>query len=129
MCFRRSAIVALSFRNPFSDKSAQTFSSNKIYDVLILPRGYQADDMRMSLTSIFFRIRFGYVPFRLRIKFSAIRVYALTCACSDKAAQMYFGSMNYASRIYITSNYLVVIKPAFSFARTTCARQTFSRKG
>ena len=29
-----------------------TFSSNKIYDVLILPRVYQADDLRMSLTSM-----------------------------------------------------------------------------
>ena len=55
--------------------------------------------------------------------------YAHTCVCPDKAAQMYFGSMNYATRIYITSNYLIVTKPAFSFARTTCARQTFSRKG
>ena len=110
------------------------FSSNKIYDVLILPRGYQADDLRMSITSIryshiyFFRGRFGYAPFRLRITFSAIRVYAHTCACPDKAAQMYFGSMNYAARIYITSNYHIEIKPAFSFARTTCAREAFSRK-
>ena len=86
----------------------------------------------MSITSIrfshiyFFRRRFGYAPFRLCIKFSAIRVYAHTCACPDKAAQMYFGSMNYAARIHITSNYHIVIKTVFSFARTTCARQTFS---
>ena len=76
----------------------------------------------------FFRIRFGYTLFRLRIKFSDICVYAHTCAFPDKAAQMYFGSMNYASRIYITSNYHIVIKSAFLFARTTCARQTFSGK-
>ena len=39
------------------------------------PRGYQADDLRMSLTSI----RFSHIPFsadlfRLRIKFSAVHV-------------------------------------------------------
>ena len=96
------------------------FSSNKIYDVLILPYGYQADDLRMSLTSIrlfayiFFRRRFGYTLFRLRIKFSAFRVCAHTCACPDKAAQMYFGSMNSATYVYITSNYHIGIKPAFS---------------
>ena len=44
--------------------------------------------------------------------------------CPDKAAQMYFGSMNYATRICIISNYHIVIKPALSFARATCARQT-----
>ena len=36
MSFCRPAIEALSFRNPFSDKSAQMFSSNKIYNLLIL---------------------------------------------------------------------------------------------
>ena len=45
----------------------------------------------MSLTSI----RFSHIPFsadvfRLRIKFSAIHVYAHTCICPDKAAQTYF---------------------------------------
>ena len=116
-----------------NDAAALTLASFK-RSHLVLPRGYQADDLRMSMTSvrlfayIFYRRRFGYTSFRLRIKFSAIRVYAHTCACPDKAAQMYFGSMNYASRIYITSNYHIVIKPAFSFARTTCARQTFSEK-
>ena len=45
----------------------------------------------MSLTSI----RSSHIPlsadvFRLRIKFSAIHVYAHTCICSDKTAQMYF---------------------------------------
>ena len=37
---------------------------------------------------------------------------------------MYFGSMNYATRIYTYS----LIKPAFPFLRTTCTRLTFSRK-
>ena len=40
----------------------------------------------MSLTSI--------DVFRLRIKFSAIHVYAHTCICPDKAAQMYFGRIS-----------------------------------
>ena len=45
----------------------------------------------MSLTSI----RFSHIPFsadvfRLCIKFSADHVYAHTCICPDKAAQMYF---------------------------------------
>ena len=45
----------------------------------------------MSLTSI----RFSHIPFsadvfRLRIKFSAVHVYAHTCIFPDKAAQMYF---------------------------------------
>ena len=45
----------------------------------------------MSLTSI----RFSHIPFsadvfRMRIKFSVIHVYAHTCICPDKAAQMYF---------------------------------------
>ena len=91
----------------------QTFSSNKIYDVLILPRGYQADDnFCMLFAYIFFCRGFGYAPFRLRIKFSAIRVYPHRCACPDRAAQMYFGSMNYTC-IYITSNYLIVINQLF----------------
>ena len=56
----------------------------------IKPRGYQADDLRMSLTSIrFSHIPFSYV-FWMRIKFSVIHVYAHTCICPDKAAQMYF---------------------------------------
>ena len=41
---------------------------------------------------------------------------------------MYFGSMNYAARIYKTSNYHIEIKPVFSCARTTCAREAFSGK-
>ena len=46
----------------------------------------------MSLTST----RFSHIPFsadvfQLGIKFSAIHVYAHTCICPDKAAQMYFG--------------------------------------
>ena len=56
----------------------------------------------MSLTSI----RFSHIPFsadvfRLRIKFSAIYVYAHTCICPDKAAQMYFGriSLEYFLRL------------------------------
>ena len=49
----------------------------------------------MSLTSI----RFSHIPFsadsfRLRIKFSAIHIYAHTCICPDKAAQMYFGRIS-----------------------------------
>ena len=49
----------------------------------------------MSLTSI----RFSHIPFsadvfRLRIKFSAIHVYAHTFICPDKAAQMYFGRIS-----------------------------------
>ena len=49
----------------------------------------------MSLTSI----RFSHIPFsadvfRLRIKFSAIHVYAYACICHDKAAQMYFGRVS-----------------------------------
>ena len=30
------------------------FSSNKIYDALILSRGYQADDLRMSIMSVLY---------------------------------------------------------------------------
>ena len=41
-----------------------------------------------------FRRRFGYAPFRLLIKFSAIHVYARTCACPEKAARMYFGRIS-----------------------------------
>ena len=49
----------------------------------------------MSLTTI----RFSHIPFsadvsRLRIKFSAVHVYAHTCICTDKAAQMYFGRIS-----------------------------------
>ena len=43
--------------------------------------------------SLFFR-RFGYAPFRLLIKFSAVHVYARTCACPEKAALMYFGRIS-----------------------------------
>ena len=49
MCF---CIPALSFQDPFSDQTAQTFSNNKNYDVLIVPGGYEADNLRMSITSI-----------------------------------------------------------------------------
>ena len=49
---------------------------------------------------------------------SAIRLYAHTCACPSKA-QMYFGSMNYATRIYTYS----LIKPAFPFDRLTFSRK------
>ena len=38
------------------------FSDNKIYDVLILPRGYQTDDMRMSLISILLHIYTFFQP-------------------------------------------------------------------
>ena len=45
----------------------------------------------MSLTSIrFSHISFSADVFRLRIKFNVIYVYAHTCICPDKAAQMYF---------------------------------------
>ena len=49
----------------------------------------------MSLTTI----RFSHIPysadvFRLRIKFSVSHVYAHTCICPDKAAQMYFGHIS-----------------------------------
>ena len=49
----------------------------------------------MSLTTI----RFSHIPFsadvfRLRIKLSAVHVYAHTCICPDKAAQMYFGRIS-----------------------------------
>ena len=37
---------------------------------------------------------------------------------------MYFGSMNYATRIYTYS----LIKPAFPFLQRICTRLTFSRK-
>ena len=52
-------------------------------------------------TYIFFRRRIGYASFRLCIKFSAIPVYANTCACPDKSEQMCFGSVNYATCMYI----------------------------
>ena len=49
----------------------------------------------MSLTSIRFSdIPFSADVFRLCIKFSAIHVYAHTCICPDKAAQMYFGRIS-----------------------------------
>ena len=49
----------------------------------------------MSLTSIHFtHIPFSADVFRLRIKFSALHVYAHTCICPDKAAQMYFGRIS-----------------------------------
>ena len=49
----------------------------------------------MSLTAILFsHIPFSADVFRLRIKFSAIHVYAHTCICPDKAAQMYFGRIS-----------------------------------
>ena len=108
------------------------FSGNKIYDVLILPRGCQADDLQMSWTSThcwhiyFFHRRSGCALFRLSIKLSAIRSYVHTCACPGKAAQMYFGSMKYTTRIPVYTYSL--IKPAFPFLRTTCTRLTFSRK-
>ena len=101
--FLQTRDVALFFRNPFSDQTAQTFSSKKIYDVLILPRDYQADDL----------YAYSLIYFSAEVKFSAIRIYAHTCACPDKAAQMYFSSMNYATRMCITSNYHIVIKLSF----------------
>ena len=59
------------------------------------------------------------------IKSNAVCVYAHIYACPDKAAQMYFDSINYAAHVHIVSNYYVVIKPNFFFfARTTCTRQT-----
>ena len=87
--FLQTCECGVIFQNPFSDLTAQTFSGNKIYDILILPRGYQADDLHMSLISIHYsHIYF----FRQHIKFSAIHVYGHICACPDKAAQMCFGS-------------------------------------
>ena len=41
----------------------------------------------------FFRRQFGCAPLRLRIMPSTICLYTHTCACPNKAAQMYFGSM------------------------------------
>ena len=132
MCFCRPRLWRYLSETHFLTRLHRLFQLQDL-QCLILPCGYQADDLCMSMTSIrlfiyFFHRRFGYTSFRLRIKFSVIHVYAHTCACTDKAAQMYFGSMNYGTHIYITSNYHIVIKPAFSFARTTCARQTFSGK-
>ena len=49
----------------------------------------------MALTSIrFLHIPFSADVFRLRIKFSTIYVYAHTCICPEKAAQMYFSCIS-----------------------------------
>ena len=52
------------------------------------PRGYQADDLCLSLSLYAFRI---YI---FPQHFCAIHVYAHTCACPYKAAQMYFGRVS-----------------------------------
>ena len=47
----------------------------------------------------------------------------------EKSAAYYIRARAIVGQIrYIISNYHIVIKPAFSFARTTSARQTFSGK-
>ena len=54
---------------------------------------YQADDLRVSLTSI----RFSHIHFFGSIfayQDSAIHVYGHTCAFPDKTAQMYFGRVS-----------------------------------
>ena len=87
----------------------------------------------MSITSV----RYSHIYFSTDdldmphsdcIPSSVLFVYTRRRGCPDKAVQVYFGSMNYAAYIYITSNYHIVIRLVFAFARTTCARQTFSGK-
>ena len=93
------------------------FCDNKIYDVLILPPGYQADDLRILLISIRsshiycfpHTVWLSPVQTAHQVKrYSSIRAYmcmpdkvAHTCACPNKAAQMSFGIMNFATRTYI----------------------------
>ena len=72
----------------------------------ILRRGYPADEQCIC----YLHIRVHYFPQMLcicsiqtaqtlvDIKANGICVYAHICACHDKAAQMYFRSMNYATR-------------------------------
>ena len=83
------------FENHFLIRLRGRFPVTRFSMLLYKPRGYQADDLRMSLTTI----RFSHIPFsadvfRLRIKFSAVHVCAHTCICPDKAAQMYFGRIS-----------------------------------
>ena len=83
------------FENHFLIRLRGCFPVTRFSMLLYKPRGYQADDLRMSLTTI----RFSHIPFsadifRLRIKFNAVHVYAHTCICPDKAAQMYFGRIS-----------------------------------
>ena len=83
------------FENHFLIRLRGRFPVTRFSMLLYKPCGYQADDLRMSFTTI----RFSHIPFsadvfRLRIKFSAVHVYAHTCIYPDKAAQMYFGRIS-----------------------------------
>ena len=113
-CFCRPANVELSFRNPFSDQTAQTFlrcsdittwlSSRRSAHVVNFYSYIQisADDLYMS--------RSDCADTELS---NAIRVHAHICACPNKAAQSY-----HCSHMHLASNYYVF------FAQTTCVRQT-----
>ena len=84
------------FENPFLIRLCRHFPFTRFTVFWYKPCGYQADNLRTSLTSIhfshshFFPQHFGYAPFRLPIKSSTIHVYAHRWACPDKAAQMLF---------------------------------------
>ena len=83
------------FENLFLIRLRGRFPVTRFSMLLYKPRGYQADDLRMSLTTIHFsHIPFSADVFRLRIKFSAVHVYVNTCICPDKGLQMYFGRIS-----------------------------------
>ena len=51
-CVSADRDCSVTFLKPIFLLDCADFSSNKIYDVLILPRGYQADHLCMSMTSV-----------------------------------------------------------------------------
>ena len=56
---------------------------------LYKPHGYQADDLRLPFAYTFF-----FLQHIRASRDSAIHVYGHTCACPNKAAQMYFGRVS-----------------------------------
>ena len=90
----------------------------------------------MSLTSI----RFSHIPFsadvfRMRIKFSVIHVYAHTCICPDKAAQMYFdrislehvlGMINFPQIVQTMIIQIICVYTYFAMTRSNNYRTNYS---
>ena len=115
-CFCRPANVELSFRNPFSDQTAQTFL--RCSDITTWLSSRRSAHLVNFYSYIqIFRRRFVHVPFRLRRHWSVQR-YSCTCAymyVPNMAAQSY-----HCSHMHLASNYFV----CFFFAHTTCVRQT-----
>ena len=89
----RYAAGCYPFENHFLIRLCRRLPVTRFMIFLYQSRGYQADDLRLSLNFICF----SHIHFCRNIfahQDSAIHVYTHTCACPDKAAQMYFSHVS-----------------------------------